>query len=146
MTSVEKEKAGKECDSGVDRSEQNVKSLWDEMAERQFAAGYEFGQKIGLKRAERRARERAAMGMILRGDIALDEIAQYTKLPLAKVKLLADKQFETGFKWGTEQGEQNALESVALRMIQDGYVLFGSIAKYTGLSVYTVKEIADSLA
>ncbi len=121
-------------------------SVWDEMAERQFAAGYELGQKIGLKRAERRARERAAMGMILRGDIALDEIAQCTKLSLSKVKLLADKQFETGLKWGMEQGKKEAAMDVATRMIQDGYVLFGSIAKYTGLSVYTVKEIADSLA
>ena len=121
-------------------------SVWDEMAKRQYAAGFEYGQKIGRKKAQQRAREILAMSMILRGDIALDEIAQYTELPLAKVRKLSYKQFETGFKWGTEQGEQNALESVALRMIQDGYVLFGEIAKYTKLPLAKIKELAESLA
>ncbi|MBQ7570207.1 MAG: hypothetical protein IJT22_04680 [Synergistaceae bacterium] len=45
-----------------------------------------------------------------------------------------------------EKAGKECDSGVATRMIQDGYVLFGSIAKYTGLSVYTVKEIADSLA
>lgn len=55
-----------------------MKSVWKEMADRQFAEG------------EQNALESAAIRMLKAGKLAFDEIAEYTKLPLAKIKEMAE--------------------------------------------------------
>ena len=58
-----------------------MKSVWKEMADRQFAEGFEHGGESAL--------ESAALRMLKAGKLAFNEIAEYLGLPLAKVKELA---------------------------------------------------------
>ena len=53
-------------------------------------------------------------------------------------KEMADRQFA--------EGEQNALESAAIRMLKAGKLAFDEIAEYLGLPLAKVKELAESLA
>ena len=53
-------------------------SVWKEMADRQFAAGFEHCEEIMI------------INMLKTGKFALDEIAEYLKVPLAKIKKMAE--------------------------------------------------------
>ena len=55
-----------------------MKSVWKEMADRQFAEGKQNAFKI------------VAIDMLKDGDLDFEKIAKYSILPLAKVKELAD--------------------------------------------------------
>ena len=55
-----------------------MKSVWKEMADRQFAEG------------EQNALESAAIRMLKAGKFAFAEIAEYLELPLAKIKKIAE--------------------------------------------------------
>ena len=55
-----------------------MKSVWKEMADRQFAEGNQNAFKI------------VAIDMLKDGDLDFEKIAKYSILPLAKVKELAE--------------------------------------------------------
>ena len=58
-----------------------MKSVWKEMADRQFAAGYEQGGENAL--------ERVAISLLKAGDLDFEKIAKHFQMPLSKVKELA---------------------------------------------------------
>ncbi|MBQ4418678.1 MAG: hypothetical protein II870_03500, partial [Synergistaceae bacterium] len=59
-----------------------MKSVWKEMADRQFAAGYEQGGENAL--------ERVAISLLKAGDLDFEKIAKHFQMPLSKVKELAE--------------------------------------------------------
>ncbi|MBQ3627002.1 MAG: PD-(D/E)XK nuclease family transposase [Synergistaceae bacterium] len=55
-----------------------MKSVWDEMEKRQYADGFEGGKEFMI------------INMLKAGKLAFDEIAEYSKVPLAKIKKIAE--------------------------------------------------------
>ena len=55
-----------------------MKSVWDEMEKKQFAAGFEHGKEIMI------------INMLKAGDLDFEKIARYSSLPVAKIKKIAE--------------------------------------------------------
>ena len=74
-----------------------MKSVWDEMREESLAEGMEKGMAKGMEKGIKKGRAEGAQNMqegIVRtmlksGELALDKIAEYVGLPLAKVQEMA---------------------------------------------------------
>ena len=70
-----------------------MKSVWDEMREESLAEGMEKGMakgmEKGIKKGKSEAQENFVLNMLKEGELALDKIAKYVGLPLAKVQEIA---------------------------------------------------------
>ena len=79
------------------KGEGAMKSVWDEMREESLAEGMEKGMAKGMEKGIKKGRAEGAQNMqegIVRtmlksGELALDKIAEYVGLPLAKVQEMA---------------------------------------------------------
>ncbi|MBR1419095.1 MAG: Rpn family recombination-promoting nuclease/putative transposase [Synergistaceae bacterium] len=103
------------------KGEQAMKSVWDEMQEESRAAGRAEGLEQGMAKGIAKGRaEGLEQGM--------------------------QKGMQKGRAKGRAEGKSEAQENVVINMLKDGELALEKIAKYSGLTLKRVKELAKALA
>ena len=102
---------------GNKKGEQAMKSVWDEMQEESRAQGRAEGLEQGM--AKGRAEGRAE-GL--------------------------EQGIQKGMAKGVAKGKHETQENVVINMLKDGKLALEDMAKYSGLTLKRVKELAKALA
>ena len=68
-----------------------VEQVRQEMFERDYRSGLSAAENIGLERGRTEAKLEAARNMLERKQLSLEDISEYTNLPLETIQKLAEK-------------------------------------------------------